>query len=283
MAMHVQYKLVCSADITKGSPNVYYGAATEQVLLIVNTEKILSLIGTGILVIAFGIEAAIIGYVVTSVIGDLADTYLGEGWGDIINGTLGFLALGLGVINSRRSARPGNVRAGETPRTGGYGSRVADTATEGVRNFEGRIRNEPLERGQFFDESGQPRSEEITGSENAIDISKGKGVAEDAIFTHNHPNNGNFSAADLTTATNYNMAEMRATTQNGNTYSMKRGPDGWNVKSPQEMNAIFKANQDAVRNSPEAQRLYREGNHDAVNDMLMEGIARDIGGIYNRH
>ena len=207
------------------------------------------------------VEAAIIGYVVTSVIGDAADKYLGEGWGDIINGTLGFLTLGLGVVSSRRSARPGNVRAGETPRTGGYGSRVVDTAPEGVRNFEGRIRSEPLERGQFFDENGQPRSGEIVGSENAIDISKGKGVAGDAIFTHNHPNNGNFSPADLTTATNYNMAEIRATTQNGNTYSMKRGPDGWNVKSPQEMNAIFRANQEMLRNNPEALRWSSLATH----------------------
>ena len=101
-AARVKHELVCSADITKGSPNVYYGAATEQVLPIINTEKILSLIGTGIIVVAFGIEAAVIGFVVTSVIGDLADTYLGEGWGDIINGTLGFLALGLGAVMSRR-------------------------------------------------------------------------------------------------------------------------------------------------------------------------------------
>ena len=82
-------------------------------LPIINTEKILSLIGTGILVVAFGIEAAIIGYVVTSVIGDLADTYLGEGWGDIINGTLGFLALGLGGLrqSSLKNALRESVRA----------------------------------------------------------------------------------------------------------------------------------------------------------------------------
>ena len=112
-AARVKHELVCSADITKGSPNVYYGAATEQVLPIINTEKILSLIGTGILVVAFGIEAAVIGYVVTSVIGDLADTYLGEGWGDIINGTLGFLALGLGGLrqSSLKNALRESVRA----------------------------------------------------------------------------------------------------------------------------------------------------------------------------
>ena len=58
LAARVKHEFVCSADITKGSPNVYYGAATEQVLPIINTEKILSLIGTGILIAAFGIEAA---------------------------------------------------------------------------------------------------------------------------------------------------------------------------------------------------------------------------------
>ena len=99
-------------------------------LLIVNTEKILSLIGTGILVVAFGIEAAIIGYVVTSVIGDLTDTYLGEGWGDIINGTLGFLALGLGAFRGRlmpeesiRSHRGGSGPEGFGETKGEYSGR----------------------------------------------------------------------------------------------------------------------------------------------------------------
>lgn len=109
LAARIQQKLVCAADITKGSPNVLYGAASEQVLTIIDTEQILSLIGTGILIAAFGIEAAIIGYVVTSVIGDAADKYLGEGWGDIINGTLGFLAVGLGAVFMRRAALRGRA------------------------------------------------------------------------------------------------------------------------------------------------------------------------------
>ena len=66
LAARIEHKLVCAADITKGSPNVLYGAASEQVLTIIDTEQILSLIGAGILIAAFGIEAAIIGYVVTS-------------------------------------------------------------------------------------------------------------------------------------------------------------------------------------------------------------------------
>ena len=103
----------CGFLFINGSPNTKYGTTSEQVLTIIDTEQILSLIGAGILIAAFGIEAAIIGYVVTSVIGDVADKYLGEGWGDIINGTLGFLAPGLGAVArsghkfSRR--RPGSA------------------------------------------------------------------------------------------------------------------------------------------------------------------------------
>ena len=117
LAARIEHKLVCAADITDGSPNVLYGAASEQVLTIIDTEQILSLIGTGILIAAFGIEAAIIGYVVTSVIGDAADKYLGEGWGDIINGTLGFLALGLGGL--RQSGLKNTLR--ESVRTDAEG------------------------------------------------------------------------------------------------------------------------------------------------------------------
>ena len=118
LAARIEHKLVCAADITKGSPNVLYGAASEQVLTIIDTEQIFSLIGAGILIAAFGIEAAIIGYVVTSVIGEAADKYLGEGWGDIINGTLGFLALGLGAVASRRAAlRETPLEEGVKPKT----------------------------------------------------------------------------------------------------------------------------------------------------------------------
>lgn len=102
LAARIRHKLVCAADITDGSPNVRYGAASEQVLTIIDLEQILSLVGAGILLVAFGAEAFIIGLVVTSSIQYLADTYLGPGWGNLINGILGILILGLGAILSRR-------------------------------------------------------------------------------------------------------------------------------------------------------------------------------------
>ena len=160
LAARIKHKLVCAADITKGSPNVLYGAASEQVLTIIDTEQILSLIGTGILIAAFGIEAAIIGYVVTGVIGNAADKYLGEGWGDIINGTLGFLALGLGAVASRRAA----LR--ETPREIPLEEPFKPKVTEEPYN----PRNDP----RFEDLSRDPQ----TGEPNAKGIDEAEAILQ---------------------------------------------------------------------------------------------------------
>ena len=174
-AARVKHELVCSADITKGSPNVYYGAATEQVLPIINTEKILSLIGTGILVAAFGIEAAIVGYVVTSVIGDLADTYLGEGWGDIINGTLGFLALGLGAVASRRGVVPERVsvpESGKVEYPGFGGDIITDPAktTTVIGKFNDEVNGAGTKEILNMPDGSFTRGGENKGGVNILDI-----------------------------------------------------------------------------------------------------------------
>ncbi len=111
LAARVTSRLICAADITDGSPNVWIGGPTEQVLPVIDIEAIVTTAAMAVVIGAtFVISGPVMGFVylaggtaVTSGIGYLADTYLGEGWGDIINGSLGFLALGLGAVASRRA------------------------------------------------------------------------------------------------------------------------------------------------------------------------------------
>ena len=184
LAARIEHKLVCAADITDGSPNVLYGAASEQVLTIIDTEQILSLIGAGILIAAFGIEAAIIGYVVTSIIGDAADKYLGEGWGDIINGTLGFLALGLGAVASRRGAVPEDV----ITRKDNY-----------AQSSEGRI---PGSRKSYIDEEGNLNPANKDGNATPIQHVRGSEPAKsDSPYT-------SFSEEGTSSPKNYGDKEI---------------------------------------------------------------------------
>lgn len=67
----------------------------------------------------------------------LTDTFLGEGWGDIINGTLGFLAVGLGAVASRRSAI--NNRYNEISQNGHAVQRHGKTITEQQLNDRARV------------------------------------------------------------------------------------------------------------------------------------------------
>ena len=175
LAARIEHKLVCAADITKGSPNVLYGAASEQVLTIIDTEQILSLIGAGILIAAFGIEAAIIGYVVTSVIGDVADKYLGEGWGDIINGTLGFLALGLGAVASRRGALPEKVSVPESGKVEypGFGGDIAtnpNKTTTVIGKFNDEVNGAGTKEILNMPDGSFTRGGENKGGINILDI-----------------------------------------------------------------------------------------------------------------
>lgn len=100
-AGRVSSRLMCAADIMNGSPNVWIGGETEHVLWVIDIESIITTTA-GLFLLIIAPEAAIIGYFLTKEIGDWADEQFGPGWGDIINGTLGFLAVGLGAVMSRR-------------------------------------------------------------------------------------------------------------------------------------------------------------------------------------
>ncbi|MCG7384376.1 WXG100 family type VII secretion target [Paenibacillus sp. ACRRY] len=150
-----------------------------------------------------------------------------------------------------------------------------------VNKFEDQIRNEPLEHGQFFDQNGNLIGETIVGTEKSINLSNHKELAKDTVFTHNHPTNGPFSLEDIATAMDFNMEEIRAVLPNGANLSMKRGPEGWK-ENAEDLGSIFANVQKELRNDPKAQEYFKNGNKDAVWDMLFDRVSKKIGGEYTK-
>ncbi|MEC0182959.1 hypothetical protein P4H61_15855 [Paenibacillus peoriae] len=156
-----------------------------------------------------------------------------------------------------------------------------DESPSTIKYLEDSIRNEPFEHGLFFNKDGNVISRLVSNGEQAkIDLSSYKNIAKDATFTHNHPNSSRFSIADLETAVHFDMAEIRAVTPNGVTFSLKRGTGGWDI-NPLDVEKIFKQTQRELSSDPMAQALYKEGNTEAVWDILYSNMAGKIGGEFN--
>jgi hypothetical protein len=156
-----------------------------------------------------------------------------------------------------------------------------DESPSTVKYLEDSIRNEPFEHGLFFDKDGNVISRLVSDGEQAkIDLSSYKQMAKNATFTHNHPNSSRFSIADLETTVHFDMAEIRTVTPNGVTFSLKRGTGGWNI-NPLDVEKIFKKTQRELSSDPMAQALYKEGNTEAVWDILYSKMAGKIGGEFN--
>ncbi|MCM3784948.1 WXG100 family type VII secretion target [Neobacillus mesonae] len=156
-----------------------------------------------------------------------------------------------------------------------------DGSPSTVKYLEDSIRNEPFEHGLFFDKDGNVISELVSDGEKAkIDLSSYKKIAKDATFTHNHPNSSRFSIADLETAVHFDMAEIRAVTPNGVTFSLKRGTDGWGI-NPLDVEKFFKQTQRELSSDPIAKTFYKEGNTEAVWDLLYSKMAEKIGGKFD--
>ncbi|WP_028593231.1 minor capsid protein [Paenibacillus assamensis] len=172
----------------------------------------------------------------------------------------------------------GNVSEGD-PYVGGSGGIDATPST--IKYLEDMIKTEEFEHGVVFDRNGNVLSNLITDNHpTKINFSSYKDQIKDAIVTHNHPTNGMFSWQDFETAIAFDASEIRAALPSGVTFSMKRGPNGWNVPY-YDVRDIFENVQSSFRNNPEIMRIYREEGYARVNDMLMEVISVQIGGIYN--
>lgn len=171
LAARVTSRLVCAADITEGSPNVWIGGATEQVLPVIDMEAILTVIGAGVLIVAFGWEAAIVGFVISTGIGWLGDNLIGPGWGDILNGALGFLALGLGVARFRGA--PIEAPTGGRIEYPGFGGDILtnpNRTTTVIGKFNDTVDGAGTQRILDLPEGSFTRGGENNGGVNILDI-----------------------------------------------------------------------------------------------------------------
>ncbi|WP_338554786.1 hypothetical protein [Paenibacillus sp. KS-LC4] len=156
-----------------------------------------------------------------------------------------------------------------------------DKAPSTVKYLEDGIRNEPFEHGLFFDKDGNVIGKLISDGEQAkIDLSSYKDIAKDTIFTHNHPSSSRFSIADLETVVYFDMAEIRAVTPNGVTFSISRGTGGWAIH-PLDVEKFFKQTQRELAGDPTVQALFKEGNTEAVWDILYSKMAEKMGGEFS--
>lgn len=151
-----------------------------------------------------------------------------------------------------------------------------------VEEVESRFRHESKEHGQFFDKNGNLVGDTVIGTEKSIDISNYRDRGKEAVFTHNHPNNGPFSLEDIMVAVDFDMLEMRAVTPNGKTFSMVKGIEGWKVDGP-SVRMVYRLVQEELRADVGFNKLYKEGRMDEAWEIFYDKIAGRIGGDYKRH
>jgi hypothetical protein len=171
--------------------------------------------------------------------------------------------------------------SGENVTGDGHQKPTDSTIENPVVKFEKEIMYEALEHGQFFTKDGDLIGDIIVGKAKSIDLSSYRDIAKDAIFTYNHPHNGQMSMEDIETAAGFDMQEIREITADDKTYSMTRGADGWKVFDLDEIKRIERDAKGELFHDPVAQKCYQEGNEDAVWKMLFEKIAEKIGGVYH--
>ena len=110
--------------------------------------------------------------------------------------------------------------------------------TEGLKNWESRSRREmeqgvgngKVETAALFDKNGKP-IDAYLGEEHTVGIDPKKLNApetEGAVMTHTHPDDrfgGSLSMTDIRLFAQSNWGEIRATSKQGQLYSLKAGPN----------------------------------------------------------
>lgn len=94
-----------------------------------------------------------------------------------------------------------------------------------LQSVESRLRGQPVEYAHAFDKNGTMVAALSNERDDHVVIPDTLDL-KDTIFTHNHPSNGAFSPDDLTVASHYNVAEIRAVTATG-VFRMERVGDKW--------------------------------------------------------
>ena len=114
-----------------------------------------------------------------------------------------------------------------------------------------------MESVHIFDpKTGKKVQSIFGGTKGSANIAAGRNNSKDAVVTHKHPSGqgktgwkaiGNsFSGADLSTAIEFDMAEIRAVTHKY-TFSMKRPKGGWGVSKADFMRAYTDTNNQVHR------------------------------------
>ena len=107
---------------------------------------------------------------------------------------------------------------------GGRGSSSGMGAYQrNVRSSEDEIRNEPVEHLLLLDKNGKIAMRTGDGQRGEVNVTpEMMARAKDAVMTHNHPGGSPFSHEDIQTALTIGLREIRATTAQNGTYSLRR-------------------------------------------------------------
>lgn len=114
----------------------------------------------------------------------------------------------------------------EKARTGGAAAPADDgesARTKAIHDIEDKIRNQNYETAAVVDKDGKAIIYK-DGARNNVGFTRMECMMmKDNVLTHNHPGSSMFSYEDTNCFVRNNMKEIRATTREGTTYSLKRG------------------------------------------------------------
>ena len=118
------------------------------------------------------------------------------------------------------------AREKERHAAGGGTAPEADTPRmKTIHGIEDNIRNQFYESAAVVDKDGNVVFQK-SGAANAVGFTKMECfMMRNNTLTHNHPGSSMFSTEDIVCFTQNGMEEIRATTREGTTYSIKRGKD----------------------------------------------------------
>lgn len=115
----------------------------------------------------------------------------------------------------------------EKARTSGGAAAPADDGeaarTKAIHDIEDQIRHQNYETAAVVDKDGKALIYK-DGAKNNVGFTRMECMMmKDNVLTHNHPGSSMFSYEDTNCFVRNNMKEIRATTRDGTTYSLKRG------------------------------------------------------------
>lgn len=165
-----------------------------------------------------------------------------------------------------------------------------------VLERENTIRRDRKESLHAFDTAGN-NEWSLQGTAKQVRIPYSMNINSDLIWTHNHPNERNWtgvrsigvslSVNDLETAVYYNASEMRAVTPTY-TFAMKRPEKGWNA-SQHEVRREYNKAKKAVLNELRAYLNKQDWNQAAVDrantiaaHLIARRVANHFGWIYTK-